>query len=442
MTKKIELAPHVNDITRALKDKIGLEQIERELKEYTDVYQLPLFEAKRNIVKKYGGDMSLLRAGDAKQVHEITIKDKFVDVVGLVRSIRSKEATIKGENRVLFYGLLMGQDGSSIAFTAWDDPKIEKGQLVKVNNSRISSWRDRPQLNINGPHQISLLKLENHPEYDPQNIRNEASISELSAGDSFIALKGLVIFVEKRTKERDDGSILTFFSGTFGDETGTIPFTSWKEEESLQEGDFLLVENAYAREWRGQPQLVFNASSSIRKTERPEGFPGPEELMKPKSMSLMDLEKQGGGNNVITSGVLLDIKKNSGLIMRCPDCGRVVQEGASLLHGETDGKPDLRVKGVFDDGISSISIVLGKDLTEKLLGMSLDECQELARKKMDPSVIQKKVEEKLLTRSFNLHGNVMRDDYGLTMIVREAEPTQLNVMEQAEELLMEMEGGQ
>ena len=61
---------------------------------------------------------------------------------------------------------------------------------------------------------------------------------------------------------------------------------------------------------------------------------------------------------------------------------------------------------------------------------------------MDPSVIQKKVEEKLLTRSFNLHGNVMRDDYGLTMIVREAEPTQLNVMEQAEELLMEMEGGQ
>jgi len=442
MTKRIELAPHAQDINRALNGKLGLEEIERELKEYTNVYQLPLYEAKRNIVKKYDGDVSLLRrSGEEKKISEISTADKFVDVTGLVRSINTKEATIKGEARTIFYGLLLGQDGSSISFTAWDDPRIEKGQLVKVLNSRITHWRERPQLNINGPQQIKVLDIDEYPDFKPENIRKESTIADVLAGDSFIALQGLVIDVERRERTRDDGSQSIFYSGVLGDETGILPFTSWRED-AIEVGDFIAVENAYAREWRGQPQLVFNENTAFRKLERPENFPTPEELKRPRKMTLRDLEKHSGGNNVTVTGVLLDIKKNSGLIRRCPECNRVVQKGSCLFHGDVEGIPDLRIKGVLDDGTSSISVVLGKDLTEQLLGMSLEECQEFAIRKGDPAVVQEKLEDKLLTSSLTLHGNVIRDDYGLTMIAKGSSPTEVNVVEEAEELLRSMEGGQ
>jgi len=438
MTKKIELAPHVSDINRALDDKIGLDEIERELKEYTDTYQLPLYEAKRNIVKKYDGDLSLLRSGEEKDIHEVTTKDKFVDVIGLVRSINTKEATIKGEPRTLFYGLLLGQDGSSISFTAWDDPGIEKGQLIKVMNSRVTMWRDRPQLNINGTQQIKVLELDEHPKFKPENIRKESTVAKIFPGDSFIALQGLVLDVEKRERTREDGTVNTFYSGIIADETGIIPFTSWRSEE-IEVGDFVSMENAYAREWRGQPQLVLNENSAFTKREKPENFPTADELMKPKTMTLREMEKQGGGNNVTVTGVLLDIKKNSGLIRRCPECNRVVQKGSCLYHGDVESTPDLRIKGVLDDGTSSISVVLGRELTENLLGMSLAECQEFAEKKGDPSVVQDNLEDKLLTSSLSLHGNVVHDDYGLTMIAWEAKTPEVNIVEQAEELLRSME---
>jgi len=442
MTQNIELAPHVQDINRALNGKLGLEKIEHELKEYTDVYQIPLYEAKRNIVKKYDGDLSLLRrSSEEKKISEISIMDKFVDVTGLVRSINTKEATIKGELRTLFYGLLLGQDGSSISFTAWDDPRIEKGQLVKVVNSKITTWRERPQLNINGPQQVEVLEIDEHPDFKLENIRKESTISAVMAGDSFIALQGLVIDAERRERTRDDGTQSTFYSGVVGDETGILPFTSWRDDV-IEEGDFIAVENAYAREWRGQPQLVFNENTVFRKPEKPENFPTADELKKPRKMTLRELEKHSGGNNVTVTGVLLDIKKNSGLIRRCPECNRVVQKGSCLFHGDADGIPDLRIKGILDDGGSSISVVLGKGLTEQLLSMSLNECQEFAIRKGDPAVVEEQIKDKLLASPLTLHGNVIRDDYGLTIIASGASATEVNVVEEAEELLRAMEGEQ
>ena len=438
MTRRIELTPHVEDIARALDGKLPYEQIESELKEYTDVYQLPLYEAKRNLVKKYGGNLSLLQASEEKKISEITVMDKLVDVIGLVRSINTKEAKIKGELRTLFYGLLIGEDGTSIPFTAWDDPRIEKGQLIKIRNARVSSWRERPQLTISGPQQIKILNFEDFPQFRPENIRNEQKISDVTVGDSFIVLKGLVLEAEKMERERDDGTKAVFYRGSIGDETGFITFTSWKDTP-IEKGDFLVVENAYARERLGLPSLVFNENTRIRKEDAPKDFPTAEEIMKPKWTTLAELEKQGGGNNVMVTGVLLDIKKNSGLILRCPQCNKVIQKGGCSHHDDVDGIPDLRIKGVFDDGESAISVVINRELTEKLLGMSLEECEELARKKMDNSIIQQKLEEKLLTRTLTLYGNVIKDDYGLTLIAKDVSTEEIDIISKAEELLRSLE---
>jgi len=107
-----------------------------------------------------------------------------------------------------------------------------------------------------------------------------------------------------------------------------------------------------------------------------------------------------------------------------------------------DGIPDLRIKGILDDGGSSISVVLGKGLTEQLLSMSLNECQEFTIRKGDPAVVEEQIKDKLLASPLTLHGNVIRDDYGLTIIASGASATEVNVVEEAEELLRAMEGEQ
>ncbi|HID71166.1 MAG TPA: hypothetical protein EYP29_00280 [Thermoplasmata archaeon] len=135
----------------------------------------------------------------------------------------------------------------------------------------------------------------------------------------------------------------------------------------------------------------------------------------------------------------MDIKKNSGLILRCPQCNKVIQKGGCSHHDDVDGIPDLRIKGVFDDGESAISVVINRELTEKLLGMSLEECEELARKKMDNSIIQQKLEEKLLTRTLTLYGNVIKDDYGLTLIAKDVSTEEIDIISKAEELLRSLE---
>ncbi len=436
MTEKIELAPHIEDINRALRNKVGVEKIEAELKEYTNVYQLPLYEAKQSIVKKYGGDPALLRAAAVeKPIAEISLSDRFVDVVGLVRSLNAKEASVRGESKTIFYGQLVGQDGSSISFTAWEDPRLEKGQLVRFRNSRITPWRDRPQLNINGPYQVEMLKLDDHVEFRPENIRKDATIAGINPGDSFIAVGGLVLNVERREHTQKDGTQSAFFSGMLGDGTGIIPFTCWRGEPEIKEGDFLELENVYAREWRGMPQLTVNDGSTLRIIETPPDFPSAENILSPKEMTLGEVEAQGGGTNVVVTGILIDVKKNSGLILRCPDCKRIVQKGSCLHHGEVEGIPDLRIKGVFDDGEAAVSLILGRELTEKLFGMSLQECEDLVRKKMDPTIIQEKLEDKLLTMPISVRGNILKDEFGFTMIASDAEPTNVNVVEQAEELL-------
>ena len=61
-----DIAPHVQDITRALGGKVSEQEIEKELSNYINVYRVSLDTAKRSIVKKHGGNPAHLSPGTAK----------------------------------------------------------------------------------------------------------------------------------------------------------------------------------------------------------------------------------------------------------------------------------------------------------------------------------------------------------------------------------------
>src|SRR2546422_10741589 len=91
-----EIAPHVQDITRALGGKVSELEIEKELSNYVNVYRVSLDTAKRSIVKKHGGKPAHLSLGIAKTIRELVPGENSLDL--LVRGGSGNEKAVDSEN--------------------------------------------------------------------------------------------------------------------------------------------------------------------------------------------------------------------------------------------------------------------------------------------------------------------------------------------------------
>ena len=87
------------------------------------------------------------------------------------------------------------------------------------------------------------------------------------------------------------------------------------------------------------------------------------------------------------------------------------------------------MKLVIDDGAGSVSAILGKDLTEKLLGKTLPESDSMIEEMTNI----------LFGHRINLQGNALGDQFGVTIIARDANRADFNVAAEAERLAQELE---
>ncbi|MEE9340971.1 MAG: DNA-binding protein, partial [Thermoplasmata archaeon] len=115
--EKENIAPHVKDITRALGNKVSEANIERELNSYLTVYRVPLGTAKRSIVKKHGGNPSLLSLGAQKTIVDLTPNEFSVDLLARVVSVNEREIEVEGVSKTILYGIF-GDSTGTVPFTA------------------------------------------------------------------------------------------------------------------------------------------------------------------------------------------------------------------------------------------------------------------------------------------------------------------------------------
>src|SRR3990172_5903822 len=158
-------------------------------------------------------------------------------------------------------------------------------------------------------------------------------------------------------------------TGVLGDETGTIVFTTWKSSgvPVLEEGKCYTFKNVVTSEWQGKMSIKINKNSEIH----------------PYNDSDITIAKK----TVTVVGAMVDLQQGSGLIKRCPECNRSLVKGACADHGRVEGVYDLRIKGVIDNGVTSQDIVLNRDLTEKLTGMTLEKAKEIATEALDTATV-------------------------------------------------------
>jgi replication factor A1 len=432
-----KLAPHIEEIARALGDKLSEEQIAEELQKYVDVYKLSIPMAKRTIVKKYGGDSSGFSAGFQRKLAELRPNEPNVDFVAKVLSANAKEIQAKGEKKQIVFGFL-GDDTTTLPYTAWEieDLQLNKGEVISVKGAYTREYQGRVQINFGN--RVSIKKEDPSTVGDIQVAQGPpraVGIGELREAMGYVEVKGRILSLEQR-EVTVQGETKKIFSGVLADETGKVQFTAWSDFK-LKQGEVVKVSRGTVKAWRGIPQLSFDERGEVIKIM--EKFPSAEELRKTGVRMIAEIAAKGGAVDATVRGVLIEVRDGSGLIMRCQECKRALQKGMCKIHGRVDGYPDLRVKAILDDGSGAVGVVMNRELSEKLLDTTLDESMQKAKEKMNFDIVKDEMDELLTLKVLTVSGPVTADQYGLSMIAKEAQLSAIDVKQEAEKLLVELE---
>jgi replication factor A1 len=291
-------------------------------------------------------------------------------------------------------------------------PELEQGGSYLFKSVVIGEYNDRFQVQINKNSAVEKLAEDIEvgsgdftPTLRESELRNIVDL----VGDQWVTIKGKIVQLWDNSHETIEQA------GLIGDPTGIIKFTNWTSADlpDMEEGKSYMLKNVVVNEYGGEVQIQLNKSSSI------------EEL---------DEDIEVGTSTFTYSGAMVDIQTGSGLIKRCPECKRALLKGACAEHGKVKGEYDLRIKAVLDSGTTTQDILINRELTEELVGISLESAIEMAAEVLDPGVVLDKLKHELVGRYYTASGHKL-DRYILTDSIT---PTTSLDRELLEEVLTEL----
>jgi len=431
-----ELTPHIEELKRVIGDDVDEEQLIDELSTYLNVYHVSIDAAKKGILRKYGKEAPLFvpAASISKKINEMTGDEKNVDLTARVVFIEEKQITARNVPKTIFSGIL-GDETGTASFTVWDVGKFElvKGETYNFRNAYTKKWNDRLQINFG---ERSIAEVSDRAVQVPErnlSFSADVKISELRDGIGDVTVIGKILSVEPK-KITSKGESKTVFNGYIADDTGKIQFTAWNDVK-LQADETICAKNAYVKSWRGVPSLNFGDTCVISRVDAV--FADVKTGSTRRDIS--DILRTGGGLDIMVSGSIVDVRVGSGLIKRCPQCGRSVPSDECVTHGKVEAVLDLRLKAVIDDGTGALTVVVKRDATEKITGITFDEAVALSKVTGDADSVIRAIDGKVLLMNVTAVGNVLMDDFGPMMIVRELYAAPDETVREAEELMGKVE---
>ena len=398
----MSLDDHAEDLASDL--GVDKEEVKADLEKLVS-YSVPIEEAKSSLRRKYGDGGGGGGEPTAKALGDITTSDSSVAVRGRVLTVGKRSIRYQGDDLVIFEGELADESGK-ISYTAWDDFSLAPGDTIEALGAGVREWEGNPELNLGSE---TTVEFEEESLEVPHEIGGEAALSDLAPGDRGRTVEVRVAEVERKVIDGRDGET-EILSGVLADESGRLPFTDWDPHAEIEADGSVRIENAYVREFRGVPSVNVSEFSTVERLDRTveTGTGAPE-------MSVREAVSTGGLFDVAVVGNLLAVRDGSGLIQRCPECGRVVQKGQCRAHGDVDGEDDLRIKAIIDDGTGSLTAVLDADLTAAVYGGDVAAAREAARDAMDQEVVADAIRETIVGREFRIRGTLSVDDYGANL---------------------------
>ena len=368
-------------------------------------YSVPIDEAKQSLRRKYGDGADSTAGPSRKAIGEIDADDGAVTVTGVVLTAGERSIRYQGDDHVIVEGELADETGR-IDYTAWEDFDLEPGDVLTIGNAGVREWEGKPELNLGDRTDVSPSDTTLEVAY---SIGGESTLVALEAGDRAATVDVVVLECERRVIDGRDGET-EILSGVLGDESGRLPFTNWEPDPEIEEGATVRLENVYVREFRGVPEVNVTEYSTVTPLDV-EIEVGTDATR----MRIAAAVATGGVYDVAVSGNVLAIRDGSGLIQRCPECGRIVQKDHCRTHGEVDGEDDLRVKAILDDGTGTVTVILDDELTAAVYGGDLEDALDQAREAMDQDVVAETIADRIVGREYAVRGHLSVDEYGANL---------------------------
>lgn len=437
--QKEEVASLIDKIARMPEmENVPREQIEATVNEVVEKMSLRPDEVKEVVLSKLGKPRTVpsgepLPLGNLRPgMRNVSVKGKILFVSE--ESIQRKD----GETKNVLKGLI-SDNTKKLNFVVWNPEKyagtVVKGAVLVIKNIYTTEWQGEPQINTTENTAIETISEEDLP-----NLRlgTQIKIKDLPNVRFPVSFIARVLNVREKTVNVASGEKV-LYEGVLADETGQVQFTAWKDF-GLKEDEVVKINGAYKKIWKDRHSIVMDEKTTVEHVDNAL-LPPRENLVVPKEVLIEDIYEEGEGfmANVQIEGFLIDVKESSGLIYRCPECGVVLKDGICKTHGKVSGRPDLRIKGVVDDGTGAIVAIFPLEICEKLLGKKTEEYLSAVGKNgvTNPALLE--IKERLLGRAFQIRGNVSGGEFGTTFIVRDAQNLQVDWKAEAESLLSEME---
>ncbi len=435
-----DAAPHFEHIKQALQDKIGTELDEADLRDefqkYLD-YGVPADQAARTILRHHGhqpggtAPQATGGSGDTEQPRT-TLADApgntpYVNLLARVVSYNTKLVHARGEDKEIVWGML-GDETATRPYTSWRPLEgVEKGDVLEIKGAYTKEFRGEVQINFGDRTQVE----KKDPDALPKTVTEfrDTAVAELAPGLRNVRVTGRILDVSSRDITVQ-GQPKTIYGGTLADESGKIEFTAWADL-GLVADSVVTIEGGYVRTYRNTPQFNFDQDATV--TPAQVDLPDADTLADTPPVALHELTEQGA-NDVCVVATLLEVRDGSGLVFRDPETNRVVPTQTETTT------PDLRVKGVLDDGTAAMNLIANRELTEQLLGKTLEQCQAEAKAAFRPEVIQDELRQKLPGRVYKARGNVLVDDFGAMFIAKTLTPFEGDLEEPAKDLLARLGG--
>ena len=391
-----ELVDQISARLRDQKIEVPDEEIASRLTKLIDDFRVPESEARRSVLNyflKEHGIMPQVRASSEKvKISEIKEAGKWVDL-----EIKVLDLWEPATEAISQTGLI-GDSTGSMKFVKWaksELPNLELGQSYLLKRMVTDEFQGRFSVKLNRTSQIEPLEKE--VEAKPASRAAQAvKVVEITEPGQWVDLKVKVAQLWETTSDAISQS------GLVGDETGSIKFVKWAKADlsNLEEGKSYLLRNLVTDEFQGRFSVKLNRTSQIEP---------------------LDVDVEIGSQAAEFSGALVDVQKGSGLIKRCPVCKRSLAKGVCSEHGKVEGTYDLRIKAVLDDGRRVQDVLINRETTERLVGLTLDEAKQMAMEALDHEVVHSLIESKLMGRYFSIIGPRV-DRYLLVETINDVPP--------------------
>jgi len=354
-------------------------KIEGKLRRLIEEFGVPPQEAERTVLNELARELSIpdlvsgpgSATGEEKQLRQLSSGD-WATIEAKVVSLSSSPSAAISQTGIV------ADSTDAMRFVVWakaNAPRLSIGSWYRFESVVVDEYKGSANLKVHSGTTIKEISRETPliPEMVP--------IKDLTPGIGSVRVK----YIQEWEASHDR----MLQSGLLGDESGTVKFVIWKEEgkERLVPGMVYSIYYALVDEYQGRISLNLTTATIV-----------PEEG---------DIAVSGGEGEF--SGALVHVAPGSGLIKRCPveGCNRVLsRQNYCPVHEIQPGfLYDLRIKGWLDNGRETREILVQREVTEKLCGISIDEAKELAENNplgMDEVFLR--VRERILGRYITCRG--------------------------------------